>query len=341
MAIISDWAKSIARVLESSFAVSSTIADHSTVLGDARESFIRDVLKRFLPSNISIGSGQIVDSEGGISRQIDLIIYRNDFPTLRTFGSADVYLIEGVVATVEVKSQLNEKTLFEALENGKSVRNLRPSLLKASLDDYSRCVFGKPHTELSIQQYNSLMGLVLPPTYVYGYRGYTANSLEDLRGSLNRWHNVPNAAGELDVTLMPEVIAAQGCVSLKNLSNFLDLPRPSADDLEACRRSYNQTMNAALGKQAFYSAFRTSEQARFDYGLALKTSATPLQYLISSLLETVISRIGHQQLGGTAIQYNLLRYHMTEDMEGGWSGAAVNLTNVRDPKLDFAKAKGL
>lgn len=340
MAIINNWAKSIARVLETSFSVSSSIANHSTVLGDARESFIRDVLKRFLPSNISIGSGQIVDNEGGISKQIDLIIYRNDFPTLRTFGSADVYLIEGVVATVEVKSQLNDKSLVEALENGRSVRNLRPSLLKASLDDYSTRVFGKPHSELSIPQYNSLMGLVLPPTYVYGYRGYTESSLEDLRGSLNRWHNVPNSAGELDITLMPEVIATQGCVSLKNLSNFLQLPHAGAEDLEACRQSFNQAMNTDLGKQAFYANFRANENARFDYGLALKTSDTPLQYLISSLLETVISRIGHQQLGGTAIQYNLLRYHMTEEMEGGWSGAAVNVTSVRDPKLDFAKANG-
>ena len=166
MAIISKWAKSIARVLESSFSVSSTIASHSGVLGDARESFIRDVLKRFLPSNISIGAGQIIDSEGSISKQIDLIIYRNDFPTLRTFGSADVYLIEGVIATVEVKSQLNEKSLFEALENGKSVRNLKPSVLRHSLDEYSARIYGRDYQNLTVSQMNSVMGLVLPPAYV-------------------------------------------------------------------------------------------------------------------------------------------------------------------------------
>ncbi|NBF09174.1 DUF6602 domain-containing protein [Pseudomonas sp. Fl4BN1] len=338
MAIISKWAKSIAKVLESS--VSSSIASHSTVLGDARESFIRDVLKRFLPTNISIGSGQIIDSEGGISKQIDLIIYRNDFPTLRTFGSADVYLIEGVVATVEVKSQLNEVQLFEALENGKSVRNLRPSLLKASLDEYSSRIYEHPFQQLSVPQMNSIMGLVLPPAYIYSYRGYTGNSVEQLRASLNAWHNIPNSAGELDVTLMPEVIATQGCVTLKNLNNFLKLPRAAGDDLEACRQAYNSTMGRELNKHDFFSYFRDSPAAGFDYGIAIKAFEAPLQYLISSLLETVTSRIGYQQLGGTAIQYNLLKYHISDDMEGGWSGAAVNLTNVRDPKLDFAKANG-
>ncbi len=144
MAIISKWARSIAKVLDTSFEVSSSIANHKTVLGDARESFIRDVLQRFLPRNISIGSGQIVDAEDGISRQIDLIIYRNDFPILRTFGSADVYLIEGVVATVEVKSQLNQPQLFEALENGKSVRNLKVSLLGESIDYHSQQISPRP-----------------------------------------------------------------------------------------------------------------------------------------------------------------------------------------------------
>ena len=222
MAIISKWAKSIARVLESSFSVSSTIASHSGVLGDARESFIRDVLKRFLPSNISIGAGQIIDSEGSISKQIDLIIYRNDFPTLRTFGSADVYLIEGVIATVEVKSQLNEKSLFEALENGKSVRNLKPSVLRHSLDEYSARIYGRDYQNLTVSQMNSVMGLVLPPAYVYGYRGYPGSSLELLRNSLNAWHNIPDRAGELDVTLMPEVIATQGCVCLLYTSDAAD-----------------------------------------------------------------------------------------------------------------------
>ncbi len=340
MAIISKWARSIAKVLDTSFEVSSSIANHKTVLGDARESFIRDVLQRFLPRNISIGSGQIVDAEDGISRQIDLIIYRNDFPILRTFGSADVYLIEGVVATVEVKSQLNQTQLFEALENGKSVRNLKVSLLGESIDYHSQQIYQRPFAELTPAQSFSIRDQLLPPTYIYGYHGYTANSLDKLRQSLNAWHSEPLVQGEQDVILMPEVIATQGCVTLKNLNNILDLPRVAGEDLEACRQAFNQASPIKLGKQEFLSHFRERDNQGFDYGIGLKACETPLQYLISSLLQTLTSRVGHPQLGSTAIQYDLSRYHLSQEMEGGWSGAAVNLTRISDPRLDFARANG-
>lgn len=340
MAIINRWAKSIAKVLESSFAVSSSIADHKTILGDARESFIRDVLQRFLPRNISIGSGQIVDAEGGISKQIDLIIYRNDFPILRTFGSADVYLIEGVVATVEVKSQLNETQLFQALENGKSVRNLKVSITRESMDHYSQFMYRKPFAELPPAQSFSVRDQLLPPTYIYGYNGYTAGSLDKLRQSLNTWHREPLAQGEQDVILMPEVIATQGCVTLKNLNNILGLPRVAGEELEACRQAFNRVLGFNLDKREFLSYFRERDDQGFDYGIGLKTCDSPLQFLISSLLQTLTSRVGHPQLGSTAIQYDLSRYHLSEEMEGGWSGAAVNLTRISDPRLDFARANG-
>lgn len=66
-----------------------------------------------------------------------------------------------------------------------------------------------------------------------------------------------------------------------------------------------------------------------------------MQYLISSLLQTITTRIGYPQLGNTGIQYNLLNYHLSAEMEGGWSGAAVNFIKVADPKLDFAKSQGI
>lgn len=341
MAIISQWAKSIAKLLESSYEVSNTIANHRTVLGDARESFIRDVLQRFLPSNVSVGSGQIIDAYDGISKQIDLIIYRNDFPILRTFGSADVYLIEGVVATVEIKSQLNEARLFEALENGKSVRNLQVSLLGESVDHYSSLVYGASFAELTPTQSFSVRDQLLPPTYIYGYHGYTGNSMEALRTSLNSWHNHLHSHGEMDVTLMPEVIVTQGCVTQKNLNNALKLPRANAQDLEASRQAFNQELHSDLGKRDFLGYFRERDDQGFDYGIAIKACDSPLQYLISSLLQTITTRIGYPQLGNTGIQYNLLNYHLSAEMEGGWSGAAVNFIKVADPKLDFAKSLGI
>lgn len=47
MAVVNNWAKAIEALLKSSFSVSSSIANHSAILGDARESFIRSILKSF------------------------------------------------------------------------------------------------------------------------------------------------------------------------------------------------------------------------------------------------------------------------------------------------------
>ena len=129
-------------------------------------------------------------------------------------------------------------------------------------------------------------------------------------------------------------------MTLKNLNNILGLPRVAGEDLEACRQAFNRAFGFNLDKRKFLGYFREHDDQGFDYGIGLKTCESPLQYLISSLLQTLTSRVGHPQLGSTAIQYDLSRYHLSEEMEGGWSGAAVNLTRISDPRLDFARANG-
>lgn len=71
---IDDWVQSISDMIKISANVGSSVSNHSTILGDARESFIRDILENFLPSSIVIGSGQIIDQYEGRSKQIDIII---------------------------------------------------------------------------------------------------------------------------------------------------------------------------------------------------------------------------------------------------------------------------
>jgi hypothetical protein len=326
------------KVIDASFHVSSSIANHSTILGDAREHFISEVLKKFLPANVIIGSGQIIDVNNNKSKQIDIIVYRNDFPVLRTFGTSDIYLVEGVLATIEVKSQLNENTLFEALENGKSVKSLRPSFVMETINYYSNEVYSNIFEELTDSQKNSIMGMVLPSTYIYSYKGYTEKSLDDFKNSLDKWHYNLKKYGELDPTLLPEIITTEGCVAQKNLNNFLELQkvtesefRPLLDKL--CEERGNKISYA----EACFMVGDT-EQKGFDYSLGIKTDSAPLQYLISNLLENIFLRLGHQQLGKTPIQYNLLHYHMTSEMNYGWKGAAINFLKVGDPRLDFMEA---
>src|SRR5690349_2284749 len=106
--------------------LNSLTFSHPTNLGSAREHFIGDVLTKFLPESVVVGSGEIIGG-GKRSGQQDLIIYRSDFPVITGFGSVNTYLADGVIATIEVKSDLttgNPNGLTGAFSNIKKVLEL-------------------------------------------------------------------------------------------------------------------------------------------------------------------------------------------------------------------------
>jgi len=94
-------------------------------LGDARQQFITKFLNNHLPTEIEIGHGQIMDSKGIRSKSQDIILYRKNAPKLNIYGSdCNIYLAEGVFATIEIKSTLNENHFNLAMENILSVKKL-------------------------------------------------------------------------------------------------------------------------------------------------------------------------------------------------------------------------
>jgi hypothetical protein len=87
---------------------SSSFASTNT-RGKERESFINLFLSSTLSSQFRIGSGEITDTNGNLSGQIDIVIEYPFLPSIKIPGtSADtrLYLSEGVVAVIEVKSDL-------------------------------------------------------------------------------------------------------------------------------------------------------------------------------------------------------------------------------------------
>jgi len=93
MAVFDDWAKFTVRVLDAESALAKALVDHPVLLGDARETIIRGILTRILPSAFEIGRGQVVDSNGKKSNQIDIVIARRDSPALSLPSGDKVYPI--------------------------------------------------------------------------------------------------------------------------------------------------------------------------------------------------------------------------------------------------------
>ena len=117
----------IGRKLVMEFAEASE-AGTPGLIGSAREHPARVQLVKLLPPYVSIGSGLLIDSYGEESKQQDIVMYERDFCPVYSINNtpeATYFPIEGVIANGEVKSSVNKKVLFEALDNIRSAKSLR------------------------------------------------------------------------------------------------------------------------------------------------------------------------------------------------------------------------
>lgn len=100
--------------------------------GRYKEVVLMNVIRRFLPSNLSVGTGFIVKNDPGsngvsVSKQIDIIVYENRIPVLFQEGSFIITTHSNVRVIVEVKTSINnnlmKKTLRKSVINAKMMRN--------------------------------------------------------------------------------------------------------------------------------------------------------------------------------------------------------------------------
>lgn len=82
--------------------------------GAWKESMLRSVLRRYLPSSFSVGSGFIITPEG-TSTQIDMLICDDSAPLLFRDGDFIIATADCVRAVVEVKTTLRGNDLMESL----------------------------------------------------------------------------------------------------------------------------------------------------------------------------------------------------------------------------------
>ncbi len=75
--------------------------------GNERDSFVNKLLREVLPSPFRFGTGDATDRHGHRSGQLDVVIEFPLMPSLPSHeGSPRLYLAEGVLAVLEVKSDL-------------------------------------------------------------------------------------------------------------------------------------------------------------------------------------------------------------------------------------------
>lgn len=99
---------------------------HAGIKGANFESVFREFLNKYLPKRLSVGTGQVIDSESGISKQIDILISTEYHPGFSDLHAPNIFFIEGICGAGEIKTRLTTTELELAVKNCNSLKNLNP-----------------------------------------------------------------------------------------------------------------------------------------------------------------------------------------------------------------------
>lgn len=125
--------------------------DHPGLVGKLRESFISNVIRPFLPSNIGVGTGKIISAyDKNPSEEQDIIIFEKGImPPILLDESIGLFPIESVLYVIEVKSKLSVNELKRTHKNATTLSNLKH--LQGKFDKNGKPI---PYKEGSIKSLN-------------------------------------------------------------------------------------------------------------------------------------------------------------------------------------------
>ncbi len=103
--------------------------------GRYKEAILKNSISRFLPADISIGTGFVAIKENErvrTTKQIDLILYNNSYPILFREGDFVILTPDPVMGIIEVKTKIKkagenslERILIKSYENAKRILKSR------------------------------------------------------------------------------------------------------------------------------------------------------------------------------------------------------------------------
>lgn len=120
----------------------SKLMSHSLEEGLSNEEIIREVFRRILPKRYGVGKGKVINAEGNMSKQCDVIIYDAlDCPNLFVDDHMNQILpLEGVYAIIEVKTRLTSNKIKEGYEQIHSVKSLLTEINDVSTNDFIQII---------------------------------------------------------------------------------------------------------------------------------------------------------------------------------------------------------
>ena len=116
------------------------------LVGDAMERPVRRRLEQILPLGIGVGSGCVIDTDGGTSRQMDVVLYEKGLCPVFCINEASettYYPCEGVLAVGEVKSAIGKKELADCFRKISSVKSLHRAFQRTDAGEHVGRSYGE------------------------------------------------------------------------------------------------------------------------------------------------------------------------------------------------------
>lgn len=107
---------------------------HAGEFGTYREAICRDFLRFIIPANLGISQGFLMNTEGQVSTQCDIIVYDSHFtPLIQSESRQRFFPVETVCAVGEVKSVISKMELKEALRKLATTAEMRELIKSPSI----------------------------------------------------------------------------------------------------------------------------------------------------------------------------------------------------------------
>lgn len=99
--------------------------EHPGLKGRIRELVTSQLLQPLLPAGYEIGTGKIIDRNGGQSSEVDVVIYnRTVLPPILYSGIDGMFPVESCYYALEVKSRVTASEVQDAIKKGRALAAL-------------------------------------------------------------------------------------------------------------------------------------------------------------------------------------------------------------------------
>ncbi|MET8256474.1 DUF6602 domain-containing protein [Micromonospora sp. NPDC005205] len=127
MSIVETYWSGVSRRLQEEVDTFNQLIGHAGEQGRENEQSLISLMARLLPKSLGIGTGIVIDADGGRSKQSDIIIFDlNNQPTIMAQTNQMLFPVENTFMVIEVKTTLNADEIEECAGKKSSLNKLKP-----------------------------------------------------------------------------------------------------------------------------------------------------------------------------------------------------------------------